>query len=87
VSCHLRFYLNGWTIDPGIERRQGIHLAQRALEMTRDDPVVIANAAYVGHLPIEQKIVLPLASRELHPVFPAPWHGPRFAAISDAQVC
>jgi tetratricopeptide (TPR) repeat protein len=47
AGCRLRFYLDGWTTDPGTERRQGIDLARRALEMARDDPVVIANAAYV----------------------------------------
>jgi tetratricopeptide (TPR) repeat protein len=47
ASCHLRFYLDDWTTDPGIERPQAIDLARRALKMARDDPVVIANAAYV----------------------------------------
>jgi TolB-like protein len=47
AGCHLRFYLDGWTTDPATDRRQGIDLARRALEMARDDPVVIANAAYV----------------------------------------
>ena len=47
ARCHLRFYLDGWATNPEVECRQAFDLARRALEVGRDDPVVIADAAYV----------------------------------------
>jgi adenylate cyclase len=47
ARCHLRFYLDGWAANLETECRQASDLARRALEMARDDPVVIADAAYV----------------------------------------
>jgi TolB-like protein len=44
--CHLRAYLDDWAEDPAAERRKGIDRARRALEIARDDPVTIANAAF-----------------------------------------
>jgi TolB-like protein/class 3 adenylate cyclase len=47
ARCHLRFYLDGWATNFEMERAQASDLARRALEMARDDPVVLADAAYV----------------------------------------
>jgi adenylate cyclase len=47
ARCHLRFYLDGWATNSEMERAQASDLARRALRMARDDPVVLADAAYV----------------------------------------
>ena len=47
ARCHLRFYLDGWATSPEIECLQAADLARRALEVARDDPIVVADAAYV----------------------------------------
>jgi TolB-like protein/Tfp pilus assembly protein PilF len=45
--CHLQLHLNGWTEDSDRDRREGINLARRALQVTGDDPDVLAWSAYV----------------------------------------
>jgi adenylate cyclase len=47
ARCHLRFYLDGWATDLEMHCARASDLARRALEIARDDPVVIADAAYV----------------------------------------
>jgi adenylate cyclase len=47
ARCHLRFYLDGWATDLEMHCARASDLARRALQMARDDPVVIADAAYV----------------------------------------
>jgi tetratricopeptide (TPR) repeat protein len=47
ARCHVRAFMDGWGEEPEIERRKGIDLGHRALSAARDDPVTIANTAYV----------------------------------------
>jgi TolB-like protein/class 3 adenylate cyclase len=47
ARCHLRAYLDGWAVDPELERRKGIDRARRALAIGRDDPVIITSVAFV----------------------------------------
>jgi adenylate cyclase len=47
AMCHLWRYFDGWSDEPETARRDGIHLARRALETAGDDPSVLANAALV----------------------------------------
>ena len=44
--CH-RLLMAGWSEDPAADRREGIDFARRALEAAGDDPVVLANVAFV----------------------------------------
>ncbi|HME22912.1 MAG TPA: winged helix-turn-helix domain-containing protein [Acetobacteraceae bacterium] len=45
--CHLRIARDSWTEEPEKNRREGIDLARRALEVGQNDPGVLANAAEV----------------------------------------
>jgi adenylate cyclase len=40
--CHSLLFCSGWADDPEASRRQGIELAQRALQVAGDDPAVLA---------------------------------------------
>jgi adenylate cyclase len=44
--CH-RLLTSGWSEDPAADRRKGIDFARRALEAAGEDPVVLANVAFV----------------------------------------
>jgi adenylate cyclase len=46
AHCQLELHVNGWTDDPGLNRREGVGLAQRALRVASDDPRVLCMAAY-----------------------------------------
>jgi len=45
--CHMRLHLSGWSKDPNKDQREGINLARRAIQVTSDDPGVLAWSAYV----------------------------------------
>ena len=46
--CHWQCVTDGWAEAPEAARRQGVELARRALEATRnDDPGVLANASFI----------------------------------------
>jgi TolB-like protein/class 3 adenylate cyclase len=45
--CHMRLHLSGWSKDPDEDQREGINLARRAIQVTGDDPGVLAWSAYV----------------------------------------
>jgi len=47
AMCHLWRYFDDWSDEPEAARRDGIRLAQRALEAAGDDASVVANAALV----------------------------------------
>ena len=47
AMCHLWRYFDDWSDEPEAGRRDGIRLAQRALEAAGDDASVVANAALV----------------------------------------
>jgi tetratricopeptide (TPR) repeat protein len=44
--CHMRLHVSGWSKDPDQDQREGINLAHRAIQVTDDDPVVLAWSAY-----------------------------------------
>jgi adenylate cyclase len=44
--CHMRLHLSGWTKDPDKDQREGVNLARRAIQVTDDDPGVLAWSAY-----------------------------------------
>jgi adenylate cyclase len=45
--CHMRLHISGWSKDPDGDQREGVDLARRALQVTGDDPSVLAWSAYV----------------------------------------
>ena len=45
--CHFQLDVNGWTDDHEASRRTGLDLARRALQISPDDPDVLAIAAFV----------------------------------------
>jgi tetratricopeptide (TPR) repeat protein len=45
--CHLRLVRDSWAEEPEENRREGVALAQRALELGENDPVVLVNVAEV----------------------------------------
>jgi adenylate cyclase len=45
--CHLRLVTESWTEAPEDDRKKGIELARRALQVAENDPRVLANAAVV----------------------------------------
>jgi TolB-like protein len=47
ARCNVDLHVNGWTEDPGRNRREGVDLARRALGVAGGEPEVLAIAAYV----------------------------------------
>jgi adenylate cyclase len=45
--CHFQLHVSGWSTDLDREKAEGINLARRALQITRDDPGVLAWCGYV----------------------------------------
>jgi adenylate cyclase len=45
--CHMRLHVSGWSKDPDEDQREGINLARQAIQVTGDDPGVLAWSAYV----------------------------------------
>jgi adenylate cyclase len=45
--CHMQLHVSGWSTDPDREQNNGVNLARRALQITRDDPNVLVWAGYV----------------------------------------
>jgi adenylate cyclase len=45
--CHMRLHVSGWSKDPDEDQREGINLARQAIQITGDDPGVLAWSAYV----------------------------------------
>jgi adenylate cyclase len=43
---HFEMHVNGWSENPEVNRRKGIELARRALQVAGDDPNVLSKAAY-----------------------------------------
>ena len=74
--CQLRFHMDGWADEPEEARREGRHLARRALQVGGDDPVTIANAAFVlGYFGEEIGAMMTLVDRALtlNPSFARGW--------------
>ncbi len=45
--CHLMLHGGGWSTDFNREKGEGVNLARRALQVTRDDPSVLSLSGYV----------------------------------------
>ena len=73
--CH-RLLLDGRSEDPAADRLKGADYARRALEITNDDPAILANAAYtLGYLGEDIGAMLALVERALalNPSFARGW--------------
>jgi adenylate cyclase len=75
--CHLRLHVSGWSTDLDREKNEGVNLAHRALQVTRDDPSVLAWSGYVlayfGE-DIDAAIKLIDHALALNPSFAHGWH-------------
>jgi TolB-like protein len=75
--CHVQIDTFGWTNDDATNRREGLVLAHRALQVADDDPTVIGRAAFVvGRFgdDINGAIALIDRSLQLNPGFAGGWH-------------
>lgn len=64
--CYFWRQVNGWTIDPVQEKAEGVALARRAVELGRDDAVVLARAGHaLAHLAGEFASGIALLDRAL----------------------
>jgi TolB-like protein/class 3 adenylate cyclase len=74
--CH-RLLLDGWSEDREADRLRGAEFARRALEVARDDPVVLANAAHaLGYFGEDIGAITAQVDRAvvLNPNFARGWH-------------
>jgi adenylate cyclase len=74
--CHLRLVVDGWAEEPETNRRTAIDLARQALQVTQNDPGVLANAAFVlAHLGEDLGAMIALVDRALalNPSFARGW--------------
>jgi adenylate cyclase len=76
AHCHLHLDTNLWADDRETNRRQGIALARRALQVAGDDPNVLGHVAFVlGFLGEDINLCLGLTDRclTLNPSFARGW--------------
>jgi len=74
--CRTSLELSGWTNDAAASRREALDLVRRALRIAPDDPVVVADAAYVlGYCGEDISAAMALIDRalELNPSFADGW--------------
>jgi adenylate cyclase len=74
---HFNSHLCGWGEDPQTDRRKGIDRGRRALQVARDDPVVLANAAAaLGYFGEDIGAMTALVDRALtlNPNYARGWH-------------
>ena len=75
--CHYRRCLDARSDDPAADRRKGVDLARRALQVASDDPGTIANAALaLGYFGEDLGAMMALVDRALtlNPSFARGWH-------------
>jgi adenylate cyclase len=75
--CYARLCLDGWSEDPGTDSRKGADLARRALEVARDDPGILANAAFaLAYFGEDIGAMMALVDRALalNPNYARGWH-------------
>jgi len=73
---HFEMHVNGWSENPEVDRRKGIELARRALQVGGDDPNVLSKVAYVlGYFGEELDVASALLDRglELNPSSARGW--------------
>jgi len=71
-----QLHVNGWTEDPERDRRKGVDLTRRALQISPDDPDVLAIAAFVlGYFGENIDAAIALIDRclALNPSFARAW--------------
>jgi adenylate cyclase len=75
--CHMRLVMDRWAENPEISRRKASDLTRRALQVTRNDPEILTNAALLAHFS-EQDIgaMMGLVDRALalNPSFARGWY-------------
>jgi adenylate cyclase len=74
--CHLRLVEDGWAADSETGKQTAIRLAHRALEVARNDPTVLANAAFtLARLGEEITTMIALIDRalSLNPSYARGW--------------
>jgi TolB-like protein len=65
--CHAQRFFQGWMSNPEEEKRQGLRLAARAVELAKDDASVLCMAAYaVRELGMDPQRSKELIVRSLH---------------------
>lgn len=77
AQCCFRLLLDGRSEDPAADRLKGVDFARRALEVARDDPDVLAQAAEpLAHSGEDIGAMIALADRALalNPNFARGWH-------------
>jgi tetratricopeptide (TPR) repeat protein len=47
ANCHMRLVRDGWAEEPETSRRKAMDLARQALQVSENDPGILANAAFV----------------------------------------
>jgi len=75
--CHVQIETYGWSDDAEQNRRDGLALAHRAIQVADDDPAVIARAAFAVSRfgdDIDGAIDLIDRSLQLNPGFAGGWH-------------
>jgi adenylate cyclase len=75
--CYTRLCLDGWSEDPETDSRKGVNLARRALEVARDDPDILANAAFaLAYFGEDIGAMMTLVDRALalNPNYARGWH-------------
>jgi len=75
--CHMRIFVDGWADAAETYRDTAIALARRALAATQDDPVVLANSAFVlAQLAEEPGAMIALVDRALtlNPSYARGWN-------------
>jgi adenylate cyclase len=75
--CYYRLCLDGRSDDPAADRRKGVDLARRALQVAGDDPGTIANAALaLAYFGEDLGAMMALVDRALtfNPSFARGWH-------------
>jgi adenylate cyclase len=73
---HFEMHVNGWSENPEVDRRKGIELARRSLQVAGDDPNVLSKVAYVlGYFGEELDVAGALLDRglELNPSSARGW--------------
>jgi adenylate cyclase len=88
ARCQFSLEANDWTNEPESNRREGVDLARRALVGAADDPVVLANAAFVlAYFGEDIDAAIELIDRglALNPSFARGWRDSGFVRLFAGQ--
>ena len=87
--CRGRLYLHGRSEDPEADRRKAAAFARRALQVAREDPAILANAAYaLAFLGEDIGAMMALVDRALalNPSFARGWYISRALRLLAGQL-